>query len=174
MAKQILTAARLRELLDYYPETGLFVWRAAHGRWGSLPAGTVVGYKGSDGYLRLFVDGVKYLAHRLVWLHVHGEWPPCQIDHIDGCRSMNAITNLRLATPSENLQNRQGAMSNNQSGILGVFWNESQQKWVSSLNLYGKTIHRKRHDTLEAAVAARRAAEIKYFKFSMRFKTFSK
>jgi hypothetical protein len=103
MARDDLTAERLRELLDYDPQTGNLIWRQkAHGR----PAGEVAGCRTSRGYWRVGVDRVEYKAHRLVWLHVYGEWPSKQIDHINRNACDNRIENLRDVTASENLVNR--------------------------------------------------------------------
>jgi hypothetical protein len=75
----VLTQARLRELLQYDPVTGVFRWRA--GRY----IGRVAGCS-ADGnhnrYARIRVDGRMYYAHRLSWLYVHGTWPAV-IDHAD-------------------------------------------------------------------------------------------
>jgi hypothetical protein len=80
-AKPELTAERLRELLTYDPETGLFVWRV--NRRGNPRAGDVAGSYDGQGYLRKSIDDRDYRAHSLAWLHTKGEWPPIGIDHID-------------------------------------------------------------------------------------------
>lgn len=54
-------------------------------------------YLGPDGYHYVNVDGVAYRADKLAWLYIHGEWLDCDVIHIDGNRSNNAINNLRPA-----------------------------------------------------------------------------
>src|ERR1051325_4801505 len=70
MAKPILTAARLRELFHYDPETGVFTRRVKVRQYG---VGSVCGFFSGDQYLRIRVSGQTYLCHRLAWLHVTGE-----------------------------------------------------------------------------------------------------
>jgi hypothetical protein len=84
MADTILTATRLRELLHYDPETGLLT--CIVNRRGYPKEGSIAGCKNDDGYLRIVIDGVPYLGHRLAWLHMTGNFPQNGIDHISGER----------------------------------------------------------------------------------------
>lgn len=99
----ILTAERLRELLTYDPETGEFRWRYTRG---CRARGQIAGTVTCLGYLTIAIDGRKYKAHRLAWLHVHGEWPYPEIDHINRIKLDNRLVNLRRATRAENNANR--------------------------------------------------------------------
>ena len=99
----MITPEDLRNLLTYYPETGLFVWRHDKGRG---RAGMVAGSRDSKGYVVMSLDHKMYKAHRLAWLYVHGVWPQGQIDHINGDKADNRIANLRDVTQSQNLINR--------------------------------------------------------------------
>lgn len=92
-----LTLERVKELLNYDPETGLFSWNAKRGRCAKL---AVAGSWNSYGYRRITVDGRGYPAHRLAWLHVHGRWPQGEIDHINGIKHDNRLANLCEATSS--------------------------------------------------------------------------
>lgn len=112
-----LTAERLRELLHYDPETGVFTWRV---RRGMAVAGSVAGNLNRNGYVNIFVDGRQYKAHRLAWLFVYGEFPSADIDHINGVRNDNRIFNLRDVTTSVNMMNQRRARSDNKLGLLGV------------------------------------------------------
>jgi hypothetical protein len=132
MAKTNLTAERLRELLSYDPETGIFT-RLTSGS--SFSAGDVAGGC-RGGYIQIRVDGVKYSAHRLAWLYVFGEHPTNEIDHIDGDGINNKITNLRGATHSENQQNKT-AFENSSSGLVGVSWHKRSKKWYASIGYNG-------------------------------------
>jgi hypothetical protein len=102
-AQSNLTAEWLRENLAYEPDTGSFLWKV--GGPGRM-RGKVLGTKIWSGYLVMKVDGTVYYAHRLAWLYVHGEWPAKSLDHIDGNKANNAISNLRLATSAQNAARR--------------------------------------------------------------------
>jgi hypothetical protein len=117
MAKPNISAQTLRDLLSYDPTTGLFRTRRANRNW---PAGRVTGAIGEEGYTRVRVGNVYYGAHRLAWLHVYGAWPDGPIDHINGNRSDNRISNLREATVRLNSENLRKARVDSLAGRLGV------------------------------------------------------
>jgi len=125
--KNTTTAARVRELLFYDPNTGVFTWRLNRG---GRKAGSVAGRGGHQrGYRLIGVDGKTYLEHRLAWLYVTGEWPQDEVDHIDGKTDNNRIANLRQASRVQNSQNSKryvGATSMHP----GVYWNKSRGKWA--------------------------------------------
>lgn len=103
-SRKPLTAERLRELLHYDQETGLFTWRVP--RKGTGGMGSAAGRVNSgNGYVDICVDYRRYLAHRLAWLYMTGEWPKNDVDHRDRVRTNNAWSNLRAATRSQNLAN---------------------------------------------------------------------
>lgn len=106
--KSTLTAEYLRENVSYEPVTGVFLWKK---RSMGRTLGKVLGTKIWSGYVTMKVANTVYYAHRLAWLYVHGEWPSCQIDHIDGNKSNNAIANLRLVTASQNSARRKTTRS---------------------------------------------------------------
>jgi stalled ribosome alternative rescue factor ArfA len=107
VAKDDLTQERLKEVLTYSPDTGKFVWRV---RKGPCKAGTEAGSPHNRGYILIHLDGHSYLAHRLAWLYVHGEFPPegLFMDHINRVRDDNRIENLRVVTRLENNRNKYG------------------------------------------------------------------
>ena len=145
---------RLRELLDYDAETGRFVWRQANKR---VKAGTVAGYVGNDGYVRIRASGTRFLAHRLAWFYVHGTWPAGEIDHINGDRSDNRIANLRDVSRLTNRQNMRRAQADNRSGLLGVSLTNNRCK--ASIRSGGKNHHLGYFASPEAAHAAYVAAK---------------
>lgn len=164
MTKPRVTAERLREVLDYEADTGLFIWKVALSRIvavGSV-AGTIVG----DGYRHIGIDGVYYGAHRLAWLHVHGDWPNGEVDHVNLDRSDNRISNLRLATNQTQSANRR-VLKNNRLGIKGVgisTWRvRKPQRYRARIRVRDKLIHLGYFSTPEAASEAYAAAAKKHF-----------
>lgn len=156
MAKYDLTAERLKELLHYDPETGVFTWRVYRG--GTAKQGTIAGGLIPAGY-RIIRLGVNQYAHRLVWLYVYGRLPTQDIDHIDGNRDNNAFANLREATRSENLQNQRRAKSKIGPGVLGVSWAKHRNKWLAQITYDGKQHNLGLYNTIEQASAAYLAAK---------------
>jgi hypothetical protein len=155
----MLTLERLRELLIFVPETGLFYWKVDRP---PVRAGVVAGGLNGRGYIQICIDKHLYLAHRLAWLYMTGEWPPADIDHENLNRSDNRWTNLRDATRSQNGAN-QGIRSDNTSGFKGVFWCTTRKRWLATLNIDGKQKTLGRFDTPEAAADAYAAAARKHF-----------
>lgn len=157
MAEKDLTAARLRELLDYDPADGQLRWRVNRKR---ARAGALAGTARQDGYQAIGIDGAHYSAHRLAWLHVHGSWPRHQIDHVDGDRSNNRLANLRDVEHDINAQNQRSARSISRSGMLGAHRPKGSAKWAAQIKVAGKISHlgmfESRELAHEAYVAAKR------------------
>ena len=135
----MLTQARLKEMLSYDEESGIFTWLKITSN--RVKVGSIAGSTRKDGYVDIRVDAVRYRAHRLAWLYVHGEMPELFIDHIDGNPSNNRITNLRQATQQQNTYNMR-KNSKNTSGFKGVHFHKGTNKWraVASVNDYPKHI----------------------------------
>jgi hypothetical protein len=155
-----ITAERLRELLHYDPATGLLTWLVNPSP--RVRIGDVAGRVRSDGYRIVRADGQRYLAHRLAWLHVHGEWPPHHIDHINGDPSDNRFANLRPATGSQNQANARKPRTNT-SGYMGVRWHTAARKWEARIRLSGRQSSLGCFDCPAEAHAAYMAAAKKYY-----------
>lgn len=112
-----LTAEQVRELFDCSAD-GVLTWRVKPAA--GVAAGAVAGSVDATGYRRVLVRGRRYMAHRLVWAHVHGRWPESEVDHIDGARANNRPSNLRDVSSTVNHQNLRRACSTSQSGLLGA------------------------------------------------------
>lgn len=102
-----ITQARLNELLAYDAATGTFAWKRTR-RGSKAQPGDVAGTLKTRGDISISVDGRLYKAHRLAWFMMMGRWPKNDIDHADGDKTNNRITNLRDATRSQNNANRHG------------------------------------------------------------------
>ncbi len=158
MAKTDLTAERLRELLDYNPETGVFTWRATG--TGRRPNGTAGSVNSKDGYVYMRIDGATHLGHRLAWFYQNGHWPRYFIDHIDGDRANNRICNLRDVSKAGNNQNIRSPRINNQSGFLGVI--KKRGKWDAQITICKRPTYIGTFDTAELAHEAYKAAKRKH------------
>ena len=145
-----ITQEGLKEFLSYAPDTGLFVWRVTKGNKSiNSAAGTIV----RGGYIRIGLNGKYYMAHRLAWLYVYGEFPTQYLDHINGVTNDNRIENLREATNQENQYN-QGVCKANKSGYKGVSWRKGNKKWVASGYANSKSIFLGYFNTPEEASEA--------------------
>lgn len=154
MATQILTQERLKELLHYDPDTGVFTWRITKR---AAKQGAVAGHVSSKGYRHISVDRKLYLAHRLAWLYQTGCWPLDEMDHINRCRDDNRIANLREANRTINCQNT-SLSKNNRTGHRGVGWHKSTGRWRARIQAQGKMMALGYFDDIEHAVAAYSAA----------------
>lgn len=144
---------RVNELLKANPDTGEVFWKADRGA--GVRAGDLAGCYDRHGYLRICVDGKRYLGHRVLWILYHGTEPPSIIDHIDGNRSNNRKSNLRPATSRLNGINT----ARNRNGRLpGACWYKRHSCWRAQINIDGKKRHLGYYDTeLEAHEAWKRA-----------------
>lgn len=162
--KPELTQARLQELLSYDQEIGVFYWRErssedfsdeAHCKmWNKQHAGKAAGGVNTESYIVIGIGKTQHKAHRLAWLYVHGNFPEGEIDHINGLRGDNRISNLRDVPQRTNAQNIRSARCNNKLGILGVHFDKYRNKFAARLNVGGKVKNVGRFDTPEAAHAA--------------------
>lgn len=126
-----ITADRLRDLMSYNTQTGVFTWND-----GVVGIGRRTRKEGNSwGYTSIGVDGRRYGAHQLAWLYVMGEFPNGDIDHINGDRADNRISNLRAATRSANMQNLRGAHKDSATGFLGV--HKSRNKFSAEIMVGG-------------------------------------
>lgn len=129
----------LHELFDYNSETGKWVNETNRGT--RARKGQPAGYLNKKGYVVIGINGIGYLAHRLAWAYVYGDYPEGEqplIDHINGKRGDNRIANLKISSHGENNRNKK-MRSTNTSSVNGVFrremWNGSKTKknwyWIA-------------------------------------------
>lgn len=140
-----LTFERLRELFAYDAKTGVFTKKNS---------GAPTGSANRAGYLCLRIDGRTYLAHRLAWLFAHSHWPANHIDHIDGDRANNRLSNLRDVPRTVNMQNMRRAPSSGTSGHFGATYNKLAKKWIAQIRVGGRNKALGYFDTPEKASAA--------------------
>jgi len=153
----MLTQARLKELLHYCPDTGVFTWRKTN-----KPAGYIWSAKtNKTKYLLIGVNYKLIRAHRLAWMYVNGSFPEGQIDHVDGDGLNNRINNLRVVSPLENCRNRP-KYSNNKTGVVGVFWHKGKKSYIAKIMITGKHKHLLSTRDFFEACCARKSAEVEH------------
>lgn len=136
-----LTQARLKSLLYYEQETGAFTWLVGRP---NVSAGSPAGSLHADtGYRRIKIDGRGYIASRLAWLYMTGEWPIALMDHEDLNRANNAWSNLRPATHADNMRNKAAAQGK-EHPLKGVYLKKDAARmrpWAAMIRLGGKLKH---------------------------------
>lgn len=150
----------LQQLLDYDWETGVLVWRYREGNhsFNNRDAGTWAFCTPTrNGYLCGRMGQRTYYAHRIAWKWFYGTDPKF-IDHINHDRQDNRITNLRSVSKTDNCRNT-SLSSRNKSGVVGVLWIKTRNKWRAEIKFSGKSRFLGYFTTIEEATKARRAAE---------------
>ena len=159
----MLTEKRLKSLLNYDPDTGIWTWlitRNHLSRSGSR-AGTIH----RSGYRIIEIDGRSYRSSRLAYLYMTGSHSAELIDHIDHQKDNDAWVNLRQASHNQNQYNQRMRVDN-ASGVKGVRWEKQVGKWRADIKFQGKSIYLGLFTTLESAadaVVSTRAALHKEF-----------
>ena len=161
MAKSIpITAEYVRSRINYDPDTGVLRWKSKIERnridrmWNTRFAGLEITHRNSSGHIQFGLDGKNYLAHRIAWLIVHGEWVPL-VDHENRIRDDNRLSNLRAATRSQNNSNTRH-YSNNTIGFRGVWRNGN--RWAATIRYNHKQKYLGNYETPEKAAQAYDAA----------------
>ena len=124
------------ELLEaFYYDVVVCQLRNNISRNNRTPKGGIAGFfSKSTGYWTIGYRGKTWKAHRLIFFYHHGFMPENQVDHIDGNRVNNHPENLREVSASCNSRNCK-VFSTNQSGVTGVSWFTSRNKWQVKLQI---------------------------------------
>jgi len=149
----------VRNILFYDPWTGEFIWKVNKAK--RIQKGQKAGCKSKHGYWVIRIDGILYKAHILAWYYMTGEWPE-EIDHHNLIRDDTSFGNLRLATRSQNLANR-NKNKNNNSGYKGVYWYARDSKWYAQIYLDYKCNFLECFDKLEDAARAYNKKAIEFY-----------
>jgi hypothetical protein len=137
----------IQDNLIYNRDTGDFFWASDRSN-GKVKAGSLAGSKTLKGYRQIRIGGKWYKCHRLVWLMETGNWPNGQIDHINRNGLDNRFGNLREVNNYQNCTNR-GRIS--KSGVLGVYYDKKNKKWITGSYLDGTYRNLGRYPTREEA-----------------------
>ena len=155
----MITQERLKEVLHYDPNTGIFTWLTSTSN--SHKIGDVAGGITHSGYYRISISNKLYYAHRLAWLYMYGELPKGSIDHINRATGDNRIENLRDVDHKINMKNTK-RREDNTSGATGVRLHKRSGKWTARIYVNGKEIHLGYYTDKAKAIAKRRMAEVIY------------
>lgn len=147
----MLTQEKLKELLHYNPETGIFTWISRPSN--RVKIGDNAGCPDKDGYILIGIAGKLYKAHRLAFLYMDGKEPECDVDHLNMVTGDNRWINLRSATRSQNNMNRK---------CKGYYFSSKQGKYRAIIQHNYKKIDLGGFDTKEEAVSAYNSAVEKY------------
>lgn len=165
-----LSVERLRVLFDYDPKTGVLRWRVredASKCWNTRYGGSIVNAPAKGGYIVASVSTegrrANYLAHRIAWALMTGEWPDpeIEVDHKNGRRKDNRWRNLRLATQHQNRMNN--TLARSKSGFKGVYVVPQTTKFLAMLRAQKRNVHLGYHHDARDAARAYDAAAIKHF-----------
>lgn len=155
----IVTAEVARNDLEYDPASGKILWKT-NGK--ARTVGACAGTKTARGYIKIHYKYKQYWAHRLAWLLYYGDWPTKTIDHINGVKSDNRISNLRDISLASNNRSIVSLNSNNSSGFRGVYFHSGYSKWCAAISIDGKKTHICSFSTKEAAASSYLAAKLHY------------
>lgn len=124
------TQEELKSIFEYNPESGVVKWKDGVS---NMVKGSVAGCINKSGYKIVTIKGKSFRLQRMIWIFMFGYIPSGYfIDHINGNKTDNRLQNLRLATNSQNQQNRP-APKNSSSGYRGVTYHKAVNKWMARI-----------------------------------------
>lgn len=130
-----ISQEELKLIFEYDPLTGILRWKDGRS---NMVQGSLAGCVHGSGYKVVTINSKTHKLHRIVWIMLFGQIPDgFYIDHINGNKIDNRLENLRLATSSQNQQNRP-APKNSSSGYRGVTWHKVVNKWMARICHKGK------------------------------------
>jgi hypothetical protein len=159
MSDNKLAQKELKRILNYCPETGIFIWKIQANKNGAH-IGDEAGWI-NQGHRYISISKRTYPAHRLAFLYMLGFLPPKHVDHINHIRNDNRWSNLRLASRTDNNRN-QSLMPSNKTGIAGVSWFLAANKWRVYMNLEDRQIHLGLFDDFFEACCTRLSANLEH------------
>lgn len=148
--------ARFEEMKNYFSvdfEKGLIIRLKKYGTSGFSKIGDIIKRKNIQGYIVFQFQDREVKAHRFIFYYYHGELFEI-IDHINGIKNDNSISNLRGDNDNKNQQNQRKPQIGNTTGYLGVCWNKLAQKYKATIAFNGKNNHLGYFSTKELAYEA--------------------
>lgn len=161
-SKDWLTVEEARIRLNYDPETGRLTWKKLRN---TLRIGEEAKSLDVAGYVQVNISGTMVKGHRLAWLLHYGAWPDGDIDHINGVRNDNRISNLRSVSGKVNCQNQRVGSRPSVTGLIGVHLQgrgSANKRYRAKIWVDGRQIHLGGYTTPDEAHAAYVLAKRKY------------
>jgi len=156
----MITQDNLKKHIWYDINEGEFYRIGYYDRWGNyVKTNNKLDKYSKEGYLIISIFGKRYKAHRLVFLYVDNipVTDEFYVDHINGDRSDNRYSNLRMVDFNTNMKNK-GIYSNNSTGVIGI--SKFGDRFRARINMNGKRISLGLFDTIEEAAKIRKEHEI--------------
>ncbi len=152
-----MTSKILHELFNYDSLTGIFT-QTGKGR--THKKGTVSGTRRPDNYIQITYRKKFYLAHRLAFLYMTGNFPKEEIDHKNHIKNDNRWSNLKEISRHNNSKNRT-LSSNNKTGYHGITtYGKKFRVQIHNNKKRGETIGY--YNTLDEAILVRKKKELEY------------
>lgn len=155
-----ISISLLRDYFNYDPASGEIRWKKSPHH--KVKAGDIAGFIEPRGYRVLQFKKTLWKGHRIALALMNNEFPNGEVDHIDGNPSNNRFENLRVVDKSQNQMNR-AVSKNNRSGIKGVHFCESKQKWVSRISVGKNRIHIGGFNSFDEAIQKRKQFEDEFY-----------
>jgi len=115
------------------------------------------------GYRKLKMGGDSILVHRLVAMAFLDNFSnELDVDHINGVRSDNRVSNLRMVTHVQNMQGHRNPRKGVSSKYRGVSWNKEREKWRAYITVNGSRKSLGSFDDEVKAAQAFNAASTKF------------
>jgi hypothetical protein len=151
----------LKRIIDYDPETGIFVWKEKISD--KVVVGSNAGCEtknscGNATYLFVGIYNKLYRGHRLAWFYHYGVWPKGVVDHINHDGLDNSIKNLRDLSIQGNSKNTPLSKAN-KSGVCGVCWDRAKELWLANIRIDGVTRFLGYFEDFNDAVTCRQNAQ---------------